>query len=110
MNRRDFLKATIVSGVALGVPGAMQPLLGSLNAAEKTDLAVYRKSTGAWFIYPSSTVPQGSTEWGLEGIHRISRFRRITTGMGKQTWLFIGQVRGRGLSIPLQPALRGSTG
>ena len=40
MDRRDFLKATIVSGVALTVPGVIHPLLGSLNAAEKTDLAV----------------------------------------------------------------------
>jgi uncharacterized protein (DUF362 family) len=40
MNRRDFLKATLVSGVAVSVPGAIQPFLGSLNAAEKTDLAV----------------------------------------------------------------------
>lgn len=40
MNRRDFLKATIVSGVAFSVPGAIHPFLGSLNAAEKTDLAV----------------------------------------------------------------------
>jgi uncharacterized protein (DUF362 family) len=40
MNRRDFLKATLVSGVALSIPGSINPLLGSLDAAVKTDLAV----------------------------------------------------------------------
>jgi len=40
MNRRDFLKATIVSSVAFSIPGAINPLLGSLDAAVKTDLAV----------------------------------------------------------------------
>jgi len=40
MNRRDFLKSTLIVGSALAVPGAAGILGRALEAAEKTDLAV----------------------------------------------------------------------
>ena len=42
MNRRDFLKAAIVSGVTFTIPGVTNPFLNSLEAAGKTDLVVAR--------------------------------------------------------------------
>lgn len=38
MNRRDFLKAAIVTGAALSMPGSSNLLIGTLEAAEKTDI------------------------------------------------------------------------
>lgn len=42
MNRRDFLKAAIVTGVTFTIPGVTNPFLNSLEAAGKTDLVVAR--------------------------------------------------------------------
>ena len=42
MNRRDFLKAAAITGAALALPTALDPILARLGAAEKTDLAVVR--------------------------------------------------------------------
>lgn len=63
MNRRDFLKATLVSGVALSIPGAMHPLLGSLDAAEKTDLAVAYSSR-----------PAAATKAAVDALGGIKKF------------------------------------
>lgn len=35
MNRRTFLKASIISGAAVAFPGTVNPLIGALDAAEK---------------------------------------------------------------------------
>jgi uncharacterized protein (DUF362 family) len=40
MNRRDFLKVTLIAGTALTIPGASGLFIRALSAAEKTDLAV----------------------------------------------------------------------
>ncbi len=40
MDRRDFLKAAIVTGVTFAIPGAADTFLGALEAAEKTDIVV----------------------------------------------------------------------
>lgn len=40
MNRRDFLKITIVAGTALALPGNPGSFTGLLEAAEKTDIVV----------------------------------------------------------------------
>lgn len=40
MNRREFLKATIVTGAALAIPGSPNLLIRTLEAAEKTDIVV----------------------------------------------------------------------
>ena len=42
MNRRDFLKTAVITGAALTIPIGLDPLIDSLIAAEKTDLAVVR--------------------------------------------------------------------
>lgn len=42
MNRRDFLKSAAITGAALALPTALDPILARLGAAEKTDLAVAR--------------------------------------------------------------------
>jgi uncharacterized protein (DUF362 family) len=42
MNRRDFLKAAIVTGVCFTIPDVTNPFLNSLEAAGKTDLVVAR--------------------------------------------------------------------
>ena len=42
MNRRDFLKAAAITGAALALPTALDPIFARLGAAEKTDLAVAR--------------------------------------------------------------------
>ena len=63
MNRRDFLKATLVSGVALGIPGAIHPILGSLDAAEKADLAV------AYGVSPAKT-----TKAAIDTLGGIKKF------------------------------------
>ncbi len=40
MNRRDFLKTTMITGAAFMMPGSPDFLIKSLNAAEKIDLSV----------------------------------------------------------------------
>ena len=40
MNRRDFLKTTLLTGAALTIPGGPDVLINRLAAAEKTDVAV----------------------------------------------------------------------
>ena len=40
MDRRDFLKAAIVSGVTFAIPGAADTFLGAVEAAEKIDLVI----------------------------------------------------------------------
>ena len=40
MNRRDFLKATLVAGTALAIPGTANLFSKTLEAAEKTDIVV----------------------------------------------------------------------
>ena len=40
MDRRDFLKTAILSGVTFAIPGVADTFLGALDAAEKTDLVV----------------------------------------------------------------------
>jgi uncharacterized protein (DUF362 family) len=40
MNRRDFLKSAVITGAALTIPAGLDPLLKTMDAAEKTDLAV----------------------------------------------------------------------
>jgi uncharacterized protein (DUF362 family) len=40
MNRRDFLKSAVITGAALTIPAGLDPFLKTMDAAEKTDLAV----------------------------------------------------------------------
>ena len=40
MDRRDFLKTTIITGAALAIPGSSNIFIKALEAAEKTDLVV----------------------------------------------------------------------
>ncbi|MGV8059267.1 MAG: DUF362 domain-containing protein [Smithellaceae bacterium] len=47
MNRRDFIKTTIIAGAALTIPGVSGLLIKSLEAADKTDLAVVTGSSPA---------------------------------------------------------------
>jgi uncharacterized protein (DUF362 family) len=62
MNRRDFLKTAIVTGVAFTIPG-LDPLSGFLEAAEKTDLVVAR-----------GAVPARITKAAIDGLGGIKRF------------------------------------
>ncbi len=63
MDRRDFLKAAIVTGVAFAVPGAADTFLGALEAAEKTDLVV------AHGISPTKI-----TKAAIDGLGGMKRF------------------------------------
>jgi uncharacterized protein (DUF362 family) len=63
MNRRDFLKTTIATGVTLAVPGAAGLFGKTLEAAEKTDLAVAYGPT-----------PAGITKAAIEALGGIRAF------------------------------------
>lgn len=62
MNRRDFLKTAIVTGVSFALPG-IDPLAGFLEAAEKTDLVVARGISTARV-----------TKAAIDGLGGIKRF------------------------------------
>jgi uncharacterized protein (DUF362 family) len=63
MNRRDFIKAAIVTGTTLAIPGTASLFVKTLEAAEKTDLVV---ATG-----PS---PAGITKTAIEALGGIRAF------------------------------------
>ena len=63
MNRRDFLKAAIATGVTFTVPCIENPFIGFLEAAERTDLVV------AGGISPSRI-----TQAAIDGLGGIKRF------------------------------------
>ena len=63
MNRRVFLKTAIVAGVTFALPGAANVFVKTLDAAEKTDLAV---ATG-----PS---PAGITKAAIDALGGIKAF------------------------------------
>ena len=63
MDRRDFLKAAIVTGVAFAVPGAADTFLGALEAAEKTDLVVVHGIS-----------PARITKAAIDGLGGMKRF------------------------------------
>ncbi len=63
MNRRDFLKAAIVTGAALAIPGIPDPFLDSLQAAEKTDLVAARGLS-----------PSVITKAAIDGLGGIRKF------------------------------------
>jgi hypothetical protein len=42
MDRRDFLKTAMITGVGLTLPDVLNPFSGNLHATEKTDLVVAR--------------------------------------------------------------------
>jgi uncharacterized protein (DUF362 family) len=47
MNRRDFLKSAVITGAALTIPAGLDPFLKTMDAAEKTDLAVVHGTSPA---------------------------------------------------------------
>ena len=63
MDRRDFLKAAIVSGVAFAIPGVADTFLGALEAAEKTDVVITHG------ISPASI-----TKAAIDGLGGVKRF------------------------------------
>jgi len=63
MNRRDFLKTAIVTGVTFSIPCIGNPFVGFLEAAEKTDLAVSR-----------GVSPARITKAAIDGLGGIKRF------------------------------------
>ncbi|HUH66263.1 MAG TPA: DUF362 domain-containing protein [Syntrophales bacterium] len=63
MNRRDFLKAAIVTGISLTVSGNTEMLVGSLDAAEKIDLAVAHGASA-----------RGITKAAIDSLGGIKRF------------------------------------
>jgi uncharacterized protein (DUF362 family) len=63
MDRRDFLKATIATGVAFAVPGAADIFLGALEAAEKKDLVVVHGIS-----------PARITKAAIDGLGGMKRF------------------------------------
>ena len=63
MDRRDFLKTAIVSGVTFAIPGIADTFLGALEAAEKTDLVVAHGIS-----------PAGITRAAVDGLGGIKRF------------------------------------
>jgi uncharacterized protein (DUF362 family) len=63
MNRRDFIKTAIATGVALSLPGSTSMIFSSLEAAEKVDLAVAH-----------GVSPGGITKAAIDGLGGIKRF------------------------------------
>jgi uncharacterized protein (DUF362 family) len=63
MNRRDFLKAAIATGVTFTVPCIENPFIGFLEAAERTDLVVARGIS-----------PSRITRAAIDGLGGIKRF------------------------------------
>jgi uncharacterized protein (DUF362 family) len=63
MNRRKFLKATLISGIAISSPEILFPLITPANAAVKSDLAVAR-----------GTSPARITRAAIDGLGGIRRF------------------------------------
>jgi uncharacterized protein (DUF362 family) len=63
MNRRDFLKTAVVTGISLAVPGSENPLTGILEAAETADLAVAH-----------GVSPAGITKAAIDGLGGMRRF------------------------------------
>ena len=63
MNRRDFLKSAAITGAALVLPTALDPILTRLGAAEKADLAVAR-----------GTPPAGITRAAVDALGGMKRF------------------------------------
>jgi len=63
MDRRDFLKTTIITGAALAIPGSSNILIKALEAAEKTDLVVAKGLS-----------PAGITKAAINGLGGIKAF------------------------------------
>ena len=63
MDRRDFLKTTIVTGITLAIPGNASLFIKALEAAEKTDLVVAHGLT-----------PAGITKAAINGLGGIRAF------------------------------------
>jgi uncharacterized protein (DUF362 family) len=63
MNRRKFLKTAALAGIGLTVPGSLNLLIPSLDAAEGTDLAVVQGSS-----------PTKTTRAAVEAMGGIRRF------------------------------------
>ena len=63
MKRRDFIKAAIAAGVTLTLPGNTGMILGSLEAADRVDLAVAHGVSAA-----------GTTKAAIDSLGGIRRF------------------------------------
>lgn len=63
MNRRDFLKTTLMTGAAFALPGAPNFLINTLDAAEKADLVVAHGAT-----------PASITKAAIDGLGGIKAF------------------------------------
>ena len=63
MDRRDFLKTTIVTGITLAIPGNASLFIKALEAAEKTDLVVAH-----------GLKPAGITKAAIDGLGGIRAF------------------------------------
>lgn len=63
MNRRDFLKTTIITGAAFALPGDPNILIKALEAAEKTDL-----------VAAHGLSPAAITKAAIEGLGGIKSF------------------------------------
>lgn len=63
MNRREFLKATIISSIAISAPEILYPLIGPATAAVKNDLVVAR-----------GVPPAKITRAAIDGLGGMKRF------------------------------------
>lgn len=63
MDRREFLKSALVTGVVLSIPGAFKPLVETLEAAERPDI-----------VAAHGKPPAKITSAAIDGIGGIKRF------------------------------------
>ena len=63
MNRRDFLKTTVIAGTAFAIPGTSSLFIKTLEAAEKSDI-----------VAAHGLSPAGITKAAIDGLGGIKSF------------------------------------